>query len=64
MTATALPSMSVLDFCLFTTIWDDPKELEAGRFPADILAIVIIGRGNQEDCQLIEWLWNISRRMS
>ena len=39
MTATALPLMSVLDFCLFTTIWDDPKEFEAGRFAADILEI-------------------------
>ena len=37
-TATALPLISVLDFCLFTTIWEEPKELEAGRFAADILA--------------------------
>lgn len=45
-TATALPLMSASDFCLFTTIWDDdPKELEAGRFPADILAVVIVGGG-------------------
>ncbi len=36
-TATALPLMSALDFCLLTTIWDDPKEFEAGRFAADIL---------------------------
>ena len=43
MTATALPLMSVLDFCLFTTIWDDPKEFEAGRFAADILYVVIVG---------------------
>ena len=43
MTATALPLTSVLDFCLFTTIWDEPKEFEAGRFAADILAVVIIG---------------------
>lgn len=35
-TATALPLMSALDFCLFTTIWDDPKEFEAGRFAVDI----------------------------
>ena len=44
--ATALPLMSVLDFCLFTTIWDDPKEFEAGRFAADILAVagVLIGQ--------------------
>jgi len=26
-----------LDFCLFTTIWDDPKEFEAGRFAADMM---------------------------
>lgn len=37
-TVTALPLMSAFDFCLFTTIWDDPKEFEAGRFAADILA--------------------------
>lgn len=37
-TATALPLMSGLDFCLFTTIWDDPKEFEAGRFAADMMA--------------------------
>lgn len=37
-TATALPLISELDFCLFTTNWDDPKEFEAGRFAADILA--------------------------
>lgn len=42
-TATALPLMSVLDFCLFTTIWDDPKEFEAGRFAADILAVTFVG---------------------
>ena len=35
-TATAEPLMSAFDFCLFTTIWDDPKELEAGRLAADI----------------------------
>lgn len=45
-TATALPLMSVLDFCLFTTIWDDPKEFEAGRFAADILHVVIVGIGH------------------
>ena len=28
---------SAFDFGLFTTIWEDPKELDAGRFPADIL---------------------------
>ena len=28
---------SVFDFCLFTTIWEEPNELDAGRFPADIL---------------------------
>ena len=33
--------MSALDFCLFTTIWDDPKEFEAGRFAADILYVEI-----------------------
>lgn len=48
MTATALPLISVLDFCLFTTIWDDPKEFEAGRFAADILAVVIVGTGQLE----------------
>ena len=37
-TATALPLMSALDFCRFTTIWEDPKELEAGRLAADMLA--------------------------
>ena len=37
-TATALPLMSALDFCSFTTIWEDPKEFEAGRFAADMLA--------------------------
>ena len=37
-TATALPFMSALDFCLFTTIWEDPKDFEAGRFAADMLA--------------------------
>ena len=37
-TATALPLMSELDFCLLTTIWDDPNEFEAGRLEADILA--------------------------
>ena len=42
-TATALPLMSALDFCLFTTIWDDPKELEAGRLAADMLAGVAAG---------------------
>ena len=26
------------DFCLFTTIWDDPKTLDAGRFSADIFS--------------------------
>lgn len=35
-TATALPLMSELDFCRFTTNWDDPKLFEAGRFAADI----------------------------
>jgi hypothetical protein len=35
--AIALPLMSALDFCLFTTIWDDPKEFEAGRFAADMM---------------------------
>lgn len=38
-TATALPLMSALDFCLFTTIWDDPKEFEASRLDDDILSI-------------------------
>lgn len=38
--------MSVLDFCLFTNIWDDPKEFEAGRFAADILHVVIVGIGH------------------
>ena len=37
-TATALPLISALDFCRFTTIWEDPKEFEAGRFAADMLA--------------------------
>ena len=37
-TATALPLMSALDFCLFTTICEDPKDFEAGRFAADMLA--------------------------
>ena len=37
--------MSVLDFCLFTTIWDDPKEFEAGRFAADILAVSVVDMG-------------------
>ena len=37
-TATALPLMSALDFCRFTTIWEEPKEFEAGRFAADMLA--------------------------
>ena len=41
-TATALPFMSAFDFCLFTTIWDDPKEFEAGRFAADILYVKIV----------------------
>ena len=36
-TAMALLLMSALDFCLFTTIWEDPKELDAARFAADIL---------------------------
>lgn len=36
-TATALPLMSALDFCRFTTNWEDPKEFEAGRFAADML---------------------------
>ena len=36
-TAIALPLISAVDFCLFTTIWDDPKELEAARFVADIM---------------------------
>ena len=36
-TAKALPFMSALDFCLLTNVWDEPKEFEAGRFPADIL---------------------------
>ena len=39
--ATALPFMSAFDFCLFTTIWDDPKEFEAGRFAADMLYVEI-----------------------
>ena len=30
--------MSVLDFCRLTTIWEDPKELDAGRLLADIFA--------------------------
>ena len=29
-TAKSLPFMSAFDFCLFTTIWEDPKEFEAG----------------------------------
>ena len=37
-TATALPFMSELDFCLLTTIWEDPKEFEAGRLEADIVS--------------------------
>lgn len=44
-TATAFPLMSVLDFCLFTTIWDDPKEFDAGRFAADILGVVVVRMG-------------------
>ena len=36
-TAIALPLMSTLDFCRFTTKWEDPKEFEAGRLAADIL---------------------------
>ena len=47
-TATALPLMSVLDFCLFTTIWDDPKEFEAGRFAADMLTIILVNMGQLE----------------
>ena len=26
------------DFCLFTTIWEDPKAFDAGRFSADMIA--------------------------
>ena len=36
-TARSLPLMSAVDFCLLTTIWEDPKELEAGRLAADIV---------------------------
>ena len=36
-TASSFPSMSAFDFCLLTTIWEDPKELEAGRLAADML---------------------------
>ena len=44
-TATALPLMSAFDFCLFTTIWDEPKELDAGRFAADMSTVVYVGMG-------------------
>ena len=29
--------LSFPTFCLFTTIWDDPKDPEAGRFPEDMI---------------------------
>lgn len=41
-TATALPlERFVSDFWRLTTIWDDRKELEAGRFAADIFAVTM-----------------------
>ena len=36
-TATSLPLIFELDFCRLTTIWEDPKEFEAGRFAVDML---------------------------
>lgn len=45
--------MSVLDFCLFTTIWDDPKEFEAGRFAADILAIYFVDMAQLKGCRAV-----------
>lgn len=52
-TATALPLMSVLDFCLFTTIWDDPKEFEAGRFAADISTIISVDTGQLKGYRIV-----------
>lgn len=37
--ATALPFKSFSDLCLFTS-WEEPKEFDAGRFSADMLAVV------------------------
>lgn len=56
--------MSVLDFCLFTTIWDDPKEFEAGRFAADILDIVVVGKEVQDDIVPLELLQNIVEQIN
>ena len=28
------------DFCLLTTIWDEPKAFDAGRFSADMMSVV------------------------
>ncbi len=41
--AIALPLTSVLDFCLLTTIWELPKEFEAGRLTADIMEVFWCG---------------------
>lgn len=35
--ATSLPLMFELDFCLFTAVCDDPRELDAGRLAANIV---------------------------
>lgn len=44
---TAFPSeRSMLDFCRFTTSWDDPNAFDAGRFSAAIFAFV--------DCRFID----------
>lgn len=56
--------MSAFDFCLFTTIWDKPKEFDAGRFAADILAVMFVGMGGQEDIDLLEWLRHILTQIS
>lgn len=45
-TATVLPLMSALDFCRLTTNCDDPNELEAGRFAADMLANLMVVNKN------------------
>ena len=37
-TAISVPLMLELDFCLFTTICEEPKEFDAGRLAADIFA--------------------------
>jgi hypothetical protein len=52
-TATALPLISELDFCLFTTIWDDPKDFEAGRFAADILLKLLLGRAKGKNLRVV-----------